>query len=561
MARRRRAEEERSMDALMDALTNVVGILLLILIVSSLGISAAVKKVVENLPEVSQEELDAMRISRDKTLKNLQELQQTHSTTIENLPTEEEAKSLITELEDFEKDNSELAEKTSDIEEWMQKVEEEEAKKEESATKVADADTKNRELAAILAQTPEVEVKEATIVAMPNPRMADDRAKALYLICKNQKLYFIGDPYEHALKIRDVIDQNFDDLAYTETKTGSYTYALKGTKRAANDSFAAITESVNLTRSMEKQLESWTATNTKWLNRQGEPLTDKNVVERLFGNEDRKEFPIHKFRYDLKKIISFFGDGKFGPKDFRYFVSKGGGDRIRFSVGPREEEGWTTEQLLKEGSEFDTICKSAVLNRGTLFYYYVAPDSFDTYLQARSKSESYRIPAGWSVWDGDRLGLQAVPIQTTTNYNLDSIPADEYRKLTDKVGKFLIAEVEAEITNFDERVAAAVPKEMTDPAEKAEFIKKLSAERLTFLTTKLQTYALAPFQTSLALTKANGTAEVQIEIHPPEIPHIRVFAGANPPEAPKPEIIEDTKIGEKPGGGDQPIGGNKLILD
>ena len=67
------------MDSLMDALTNVVGILLLILIVSSLGITAAVKKVVENLPEVTQEELEAMRASRDKTLKNLQELQQTQT--------------------------------------------------------------------------------------------------------------------------------------------------------------------------------------------------------------------------------------------------------------------------------------------------------------------------------------------------------------------------------------------------------------------------------------------------------------------------------------------------
>jgi len=71
MARRPRADEERSMDSLMDALTNVVGILLLILIISSLGISAAVKKVVENLPEVSKEELEAMRVSRDRTLKNL----------------------------------------------------------------------------------------------------------------------------------------------------------------------------------------------------------------------------------------------------------------------------------------------------------------------------------------------------------------------------------------------------------------------------------------------------------------------------------------------------------
>ena len=48
MARARKAEEERSMDSLMDAMTNVVGILLLILIVSSLGISAAVKKVIDD---------------------------------------------------------------------------------------------------------------------------------------------------------------------------------------------------------------------------------------------------------------------------------------------------------------------------------------------------------------------------------------------------------------------------------------------------------------------------------------------------------------------------------
>ena len=55
---RRKAEEERSMDSLMDALTNVVGILLLILIVSSLMITSAVKVIVENLPAESN------RISR-----------------------------------------------------------------------------------------------------------------------------------------------------------------------------------------------------------------------------------------------------------------------------------------------------------------------------------------------------------------------------------------------------------------------------------------------------------------------------------------------------------------
>ena len=230
MARRPRADEERSMDSLMDALTNVVGILLLILIISSLGISAAVKKVVENLPEVSQEELEAMRVSRDKTLKNLQELEQTHTNTLKNLPTEEQATQLVAELEDFEKNNEELADKTSDIAEWQAKVDQELAAKTENDTKVQTADARNRELAAMLATIPEVEVAQAKEVLMPNPRVADKESRALYLVCKFGKLYYIGDPYEHALKIRDVIEQNFTDLAYTGKAIGSYTYEVKGTR-------------------------------------------------------------------------------------------------------------------------------------------------------------------------------------------------------------------------------------------------------------------------------------------------------------------------------------------
>ena len=72
MARRRRGDDDPGMDSLMDALTNVVGILLLILIVSSLGIQAAVKKVVESLPEVTEEQLESMKqFARWKHIFNL----------------------------------------------------------------------------------------------------------------------------------------------------------------------------------------------------------------------------------------------------------------------------------------------------------------------------------------------------------------------------------------------------------------------------------------------------------------------------------------------------------
>ena len=547
------------MDSLMDAMTNVVGVLLLILIVLSLGITEKVAKVLEDLPEVTAEELEAMKVSRKKTLDNLADLKQTQTNTLENLPTDEEAAKLIAELEDFEKDNKDLAEKTSDIEEWRAKVDEEEKKKKENDEKVLAADKENNRLAAILAQTPEAVVKAAKDVKMPNPRLADEESSALYLVCKNQKLYYFGDPYEHALKIRDVIDQNFTDLAYTGKEIGSYTYSLKGTKKHENGYFLPLTEDYRLTRSKEKDLAAWNGIKMSLANSEGKEAPETTVLKRVFGNDDKAELAVSKFRYDMKKIAAYFGDGKLGPRDFKYYVEKGGGDRVKFSVGFREEGGWTQEQFSVQNSEFDQLCKKISSNRRSLFYFYVAPDSFDTYLQARSKSEFHGIQAGWSIWEGEKLSPDAIPRRSTMRYNLNSLPEEDYMKVAQIAVPFLAEELTKEHSEFAARVEASVPKEVTKPEEKQKYIADLSKERALWNARNIQNWVTAPLIASLAAEEATTEKEVQIEIHPPEIPHIRIFAESTPPEKVTPVV--DTKIGQKPGGGNQPVGGNKLILD
>jgi len=545
------------MDSLMDAMTNVVGVLLLILIVSSLGITAAVKKIVENLPEVTVEELEAMRTSRQNTLDNLQELRQTHRNTVENMPTEEEARKLVADLEEFERDNAELAEKTSDIEEWKAKVEAETEIKEEREERVLDADKRNRELAAILAQTPEVAAPPPKEITIPNPRLAPEEARAVYVVCRNKKLYLAGDPYDHAFRIRDVIDQNFSDLAFTGKQVGSYTYWLRGTRTNDNGAFEPLLEDVRLTRGLEKELASWAALKPVWANAEGVVATpERNLLQRLFGADEKGEFAVMKFRYDLKKITDFFGDGKFGPKDFRYYVSAGGGDRIKFLLGFREEGGWTVEQFKQRDSAFDQQCKRAATNRRTFFYYYVAPDSFDTYLEARTMSEFHRVPAGWTIWEGDRLEMRGIPERSTVEYNLDTLPAGDYRQIAHSVGPFLVEELNKEREEFADRVAAAVPEDLEGP-EKQKFIAELTAHRNQWNARQFQSYAVDPFKAALAASKASGQAIVQVEIHPPEIPHIRVFKPSRPPaKPPEPPQPEEEKPEEEP-----PTGGTRLILD
>lgn len=522
------------MDSLMDALTNVVGILLLVLIISSLGISAAVKKVVENLPEVTQEELEAMRVSRDQSLKNLQELEQTHTNTLKNLPTDEQAAELVAELEEFEKNNEDLADKTSDIAEWQAKVDREAVHKKQNEEKVQTADARNRELAALLATTPEAEVLQAKEVLLPNPRRADKESRALYLVCKFGKLYYIGDPYEHSLKIRDVIEQNFSDLAFTGKAIGSYTYPIKGTRKNDSGAYLAKTERYRLTRRDRDGMADWDALKLTWTNSEGVAGTEISVLQRIFGSQEEAELTVSRFRYDLKKITDYFGDGKHGPKDFKYHISKSGTDKIKMGLEMKAEGGWTPEEFLAPNSQFEQFCKQAATSRRSLFYFHVAPDSFDTYLQARAKSEQFRVPAGWSVWEGDKLEPRASPVTEVERYNLDRIPDEEYMKIAKSVGPYLVEERNKEHTELEARVAAALPADLTDTAAKTEFITKLTAERRAWGASRLQPYTLAVFQAALAAQKASGETEIIIEEHPPEIPHIRTFVATGPPKAPTP---------------------------
>lgn len=557
MSRRVKVEEERSMDSLMDAMTNVVGILLLILIMSSLGITAAVRKVVENLPEVSAEQLAAMEISRKKTLENLQELKETFANTRANLPKPDEARQLVANLKEFEKDNKDLSAKNADIEEWRKKVDEEKVKKAKNEEIVLAKDKRNKELDAILDRTTEPVTYPAKEIRMPDPRLADPNSTVLYLVCKNQRLYFIGDPYSHVLKVRDVIDQNFTDLAFTGKAIGSYTYALKGAKKHQNGYFLPITERYRLTRGKEKELAFWNNVMTRFTNREGK-TSDLPILKRIIGSDNKAELPVQKFRYDLKKIEKYFANGKFGPSDFQYFIGKGGGDRVKLSIAPREKGGWDNGTLGAVGSPFESICKTTSTNRRSIFYYYVDPESFETYLQARNISESFRIPAGWTIWEGQKLDLKAAPIRKTLRYNLSSLPAADYLKLAQSVTPFLTSALSKEIAEFDQRVTASLPPTITKPEEKNAFIEKLKPERREWIVTRLQPYTIEPLRAALAAQEASGVADVQIEINPPEIPQIRVFLPSTPPSKPTPPPNPKTR---KPAKAAPPAGAGGLILD
>jgi hypothetical protein len=568
MARVRKAEEERSMDSLMDAMTNVVGFLLLILIVSSIGISEAVRKVVSNIQPVSEQELQILKSTRESTLDNLKKLRDLQTNLDAKKQSEADAQNLILELAEFEKNNQELMSKTSDIESWRQKVEQEEAKKKTNEEEVKVVSTEVASLKAALDQTPKPEVKDAKIVKMPNPRLAPDQAVAYFIVCTGKKLYFIGDPYDHVFRVRDVIDQNFASLAYSNPQgLGSFAFPLLGTKQnEARTGFAPLDETIRVTSRMEKDFAAWMGLKLVGFQRGGaDPnFTYTEFAERtmwnwLFGNEERRDFSVYKMRLDEGKVKAYFGDGAKGPPDLRYFVERSGtSDRLKLSIGFKPEGGWDAARLTAPNSEFQNYCRQATVNRGSLFYYYVAPDSFEIYLQAREISESFAIPAGWTTWKGERLELRAMSPRQTVRFNLATIPVAEYRKIADTAGPAIAKTLTDEVKKLTENVAAAVPADVTAPADKQKFIDQLTQERKTWIHNNLQPWTRQIFEAALAATEVKGEKEIQIDVHPPEIPHTRIFVGQKPPTKPTPPPDPNAPKKKAP---PAPGTTTKLILD
>ena len=67
MARKRRAEEqELPFVALMDTMTNVVGVLTIVLVMVAISLARSASRVISNLPPVTEEQLRAVQQALDR---------------------------------------------------------------------------------------------------------------------------------------------------------------------------------------------------------------------------------------------------------------------------------------------------------------------------------------------------------------------------------------------------------------------------------------------------------------------------------------------------------------
>ncbi len=337
--------DDGGLDALLDTMTNVVGILVLVLIVAQLGVADVVSRVI-NQSQVDQQMIDDAKRQLVQKQIERRELQQILFEPL-SIDFEQQQEELARKKELLERRKRLLSEKQQIQNQYAIKIEQDKQQAEQNQLELAETEQQRQQLEtlistslqrkaqleAALADTPTAEPPAAVEVSIPNPRPAPEGAQRLMLICEDNLLYPV----------------NFEFFR----------------KRAEEHA---------------KQI-----------------LSRFNLLRDPAAGIDPQEFARHYQR--LKDQDDFF--------DVEYYVQNDQYPRIRFL--PRKNRGGTVKQLASRRPRIQRMYVDGIDGNKYYARFYVLPDSYEVYTVARRAFGNAQIMAGWEPQNQDWRLTASVP--------------------------------------------------------------------------------------------------------------------------------------------------------
>ena len=359
MARRSaHSEEELPFVALMDTMTNVVGVLIIVLVMVGINLARSVNKVLSELPPVTVEEhaklkkevedntpkrdpnqVDEQNKKLEEELKKVTEDLKTLDFTQEKQPVK------LVNLEDLEK---QLAERKKDRDKRKADVEK----------MLADLDLLKKRLDT----TPVYVPPPATVVKLPNPRPMPDKAEIHRFLVAGGRILYINEE-----EVTGMVEQ---ELQRNEASLAISREVVKGPD--------------------------------------GKPVMQRDKSGRTS--------PQRKIVFDSKKIAGHFTFRRLATRDLKVeVVPAATSPRIPVRMIPAPNAGETFDQAAKIISAYQAVLKKLKADPRAVVWFHVAKDSIETYLQARELADQIGVPAGWEL-TGNPFFVRNLPPEYTVNY-------------------------------------------------------------------------------------------------------------------------------------------------
>ena len=358
MARRPHHEEELPFVALMDTMTNVVGVLIIVLVMIGIGLARSVNKVLSELPPVTVDEHIKLvkEVSESKPKADPQKVDE------EVAKLQKDLKKAIEDLKTMEVSKEKQKIKIVDIDDLQKQLAE--RKKERDAKKaavdklLADLD----KLKAQLDTTPIYQPPPATVVKLPNPRPMPDKAEVQHFLVAGSRIIYLND-------------EQFTDLVEAELKRAEPTIALSRETVKGPD---------------------------------GKPVMVKD--------KSGRSSPQRKIVFDPKKLADYFARVHLGNRDIKVEVIPApNSPRIPMKLTPLPTGGETIDQAKNLVSVFQTLLKKFKTNPKAVVWFHVYKDSIPTYLAAREFADQIGVPVGWDIY-GTPAFVRNMPAEYSVPY-------------------------------------------------------------------------------------------------------------------------------------------------
>lgn len=223
MSKRKHEEQELPFVALMDTMTNVVGVLIIVLVMVGLSVASAVKKVLSDLPPVTPEELQKIV----EQVKELPKLQNPEEVEKQKEQAETDLKKAIEELKTVDTSDMQSKMKFMDLDVFKKQLEERRKERELSKAETDKVLTELERLKALLDQTPEFKPPPPTYVRLPNPRPYPEKpVETRILVAKQGVLTFSQTKFLQP--ILDGMEKVKSQLEYQKVEYPPFAKLLEG---------------------------------------------------------------------------------------------------------------------------------------------------------------------------------------------------------------------------------------------------------------------------------------------------------------------------------------------
>ncbi|MEM9480943.1 MAG: hypothetical protein AAGA58_14910 [Verrucomicrobiota bacterium] len=212
MPRKRNSSSEGgvNLDSLMDALTNVVAVLILVLILVQADVTQKVQTFLENLRPATVEEVAA---SRQTVAKLEEERERMQESLIEEAPTEEEVEEERRQLALLEENISDKKQLVAELEELKKLEEELRPQRDMENEKTAEIQKEIADLEALLDETRRYEAPAPAVVTIPQSRPIPKNTDVYYAMVLRNRIHLI-DPITPLEKFQDEFDRHERDWVF-----------------------------------------------------------------------------------------------------------------------------------------------------------------------------------------------------------------------------------------------------------------------------------------------------------------------------------------------------------